>query len=254
MEKELLRRRLETLKNDPVAWVRAVEGYDPDPWQRQLLESTGRTLMLCSRQMGKSTAASWVAARGAIYTPGSLTLILSGDAERQSRETYEKVYHLVGQCGVARERDRAGEMVLENGSRVVALPATEATTRGYSNPALVLFDEAALMSDAVYSALRPMLIRGGRAIAMSTPHGRRGWFYRLWTNGDDRWLRITAKAADSRRISPRELEAARQDMGEHWFRQEFGLEFVEAVDSVFSADLIDKALRMGNTIELLEAS
>jgi hypothetical protein len=34
-----------------------------------------------------------------------------------------------------------------------------------------------------------MLSGGGRLIAMTTPQGRRGWFFEAWTRGGDAWQR-----------------------------------------------------------------
>src|SRR5262245_11976618 len=66
--------------------VMSEAGYDPDPWQRQVLESPARrTLLLCSRQAGKSLVAAALAVLTALREPGSLTLLLSPTL-RQSGE------------------------------------------------------------------------------------------------------------------------------------------------------------------------
>ena len=42
-----------------------------------------------------------------------------------------------------------------NGSRIVALPGSERTTRGYAGARLVILDEAARIEDDLLAALRP---------------------------------------------------------------------------------------------------
>ena len=64
------------------------------------------------------------------------------------------------------------------GSRIVCVPPTEATVRSYSAVSLVIVDEAARVDDGAYMAIRPMIgVSGGRLLLLSTPAGRRGFFF-----------------------------------------------------------------------------
>ncbi len=73
-------------------------------------------------------------------------------------------------CTVPLEEDNRLSFTLSNGSRVVSLPGTSETVRGFSAPRLVIEDEAAFVEDGVYGAVRPMLaVSSGRLILMSTP-------------------------------------------------------------------------------------
>src|SRR5262245_4510789 len=54
---------LDPIRQDPAQILR-LSGLVPDPWQEQLLRSeASRVLLLCSRQVGKSTAAAAVASK-----------------------------------------------------------------------------------------------------------------------------------------------------------------------------------------------
>ena len=67
------------------------------------------------------------------------------------------------------------------------------TLEGFSDPRLCLIDEASIVSDSVMTALLPMLIvSGGRLMALSTPKGKRGWFYEQYVCDSTDWLRINA--------------------------------------------------------------
>src|ERR671921_708148 len=177
-------------------------GLEPDPWQRDLLESSSdRVLLNCCRQSGKSTMTAIVALHRALYHPGSLILCLA-PALRQSQELFGKVLGFYRDLGrpVAAQGERKLSLELENGSRIVTLPGTEKTIRGFSGAALLLVDEAARVANDLYASIRPMLaVSGGRLLAMSSPFGTRGWFYEAWVSAEP-WERYEVPATEVPRI------------------------------------------------------
>src|ERR1035437_11088243 len=91
-------------------------------------------------------------------------------------------------------------LVMPNGSRIVGLPGTEPTIRGFSAVSLLLVDEASRVSDEAYLAVRPALATSDGALwLMSTPWGKRGFFYEAGTNGGPEWERILAPATECAR-------------------------------------------------------
>jgi hypothetical protein len=222
--------------------ILAEAGMPPDPWQTTLLRTTpARTLLLCSRQAGKSTVAAALALRTALLVPGSLVLLLSPTL-RQSGELFRdkvlRLYHALGKP-VASTRLTALMLELANGSRIVSLPGEEGTIRGYSGVALLVIDEAARVTDELYAAVRPMLaVSRGRLVALSTPFGKRGWFFEEWQGAND-WERVRITAEQCPRITADFLEGERQALGPRWYRQEYECSFEEAVDAFFShADIM----------------
>lgn len=162
-------------------------GLEPDPWQEELLRSTSdRVFLNCSRQSGKSTTAAILALHRALYHPQSLVLVLA-PALRQSQELFGKVagfYRALGRP-VSPKGERRLSLELESGSRIVTLPGTEKTIRGFSGASLLLVDEAARLANNLYASIRPMLaVSGGRLLALSTPFGTRGWFYDAWVSAE----------------------------------------------------------------------
>src|SRR5215213_10060129 len=168
-----------TLALDRVTFARAL-GLEPDPWQEDLLRSTAnRTLLNCCRQSGKSTMTGLIALHRALYYPGSLILCLA-PALRQSQELFGKVLGFYRDLGrpVSPQGERKLSLELQNGSRIVTLPGTEKTIRGFSGTSVLVLDEAARVEDELYFAVRPMLaVSGGALMMLSTPHGKRGVFY-----------------------------------------------------------------------------
>jgi hypothetical protein len=62
---------------------------------------------------------------------------------------------------------------------------------GAANVRLVVIDEAARVSVGVYRAVVPMLaLSNGRMVCLSTPFGKRGFFYEAWVKGGSDWERI----------------------------------------------------------------
>ncbi len=228
---------------DPVAFATERLEFTPDAWQEKVLQSAGQNILLnCSRQAGKSTTTAIIALHEAFYWPESLILLVSPSL-RQSRELFVKV------CGFLRmleprpilEEDNRLSFTLSNGSRVVSLPGSPDTVRGFSAPRLVIEDEAAFVDDGVYGAVRPMLaVSGGRLILMSTPYGKRGHFHEAWKGDESDWMKIEVTALQCPRISEEVLEKERREIGDLWFRQEYGCEFLETVDQVFRYDDIER--------------
>ena len=219
---------------DPAAFSREA-GIEPDPWQAHLLRSaTPRILVNCSRQSGKSTTLATLGAHEAIYEDGSLTLIVS-PTERQSGETFRKLLGLYRGLGRPVPADAEGSLhlELENGSRVVALPGKEGSIRSFSGVSLLILDEASRIPDALYFTVRPMLaVSQGRIIAASTPFGTRGWWYEAWISREH-WERYEIPAEECPRISADFLAEEKRTIGEWWYSQEYGCQFLDAQSAAF---------------------
>lgn len=213
-------------------------GLEPDPWQIEVLESARQRLLLnCCRQAGKSTVVALLALSEAIWTANTRVLLVSRSL-RQSKELfrivagfYEQLHRPI--C----KRLTSEELTLGNGSRIVSLPCKEQTIRGFANISLLIIDEASIVPDDIYRACRPMLaVSNGRMICLSTPRGKRGYFYEAWSRGGDDWQRIEVPASMIPRIKPEFLEAERRGSGDMSFRQEYCCAF-EVVEGLVYPEL-----------------
>ena len=200
-------------------------GLVPDPWQRDLLRSTAdRILMLNARQTGKSTATAGLALHHAMSTRSALVLLLAPTL-RQSHELFLKVMHLRARLpyDIPLAHESSLSLEFENGSRIVCLPGTEATVRGYSGVTLLIIDEAARVDDELYYSVRPMLaVSAGRLICLTTPSGKRGWFFEEWIDSPE-WQRIKVTAPECSRISKQFLDQERRTLGAAWYGQRIPL-------------------------------
>lgn len=226
---------------DAVAFAQGV-GIVPDAWQADVLRSRHQRLLLnCSRQSGKSTTTALLALHQALYTPSSLILLLSPSL-RQSAELFRTLARLYTASGATMPSTAESRLrlELENGSRVISLPASEATIRGYSAVNLLVIDEASRVSDDLYSSVRPMLATSnGRLVALSTPFGKRGWWSTAWHSAHD-WMRVHVTATQCPRITPAFLAEEREQLGGWWYQQEYFGEFLDAETSVFSSEDIGR--------------
>jgi hypothetical protein len=228
---------------DRVAFAEEL-GIVPDPWQRDLLGSSAdRVLLNCSRQSGKSTMSAVIALHRALYHPGSLILCLA-PALRQSQELFGKIAGFYRNLGrpVAPQGERKLSLELENGSRIITLPGSEKTIRGFSGVGLLLVDEASRVADELYFAVRPMLaVSGGSLMMLTTPYGKRGVFFEEWTGGHG-WDRYEVPASECPRISCEFLEEERAALPGWVYRQEYECSFEETEDAVFTTEMIDGAI------------
>src|SRR5215203_3652371 len=228
---------------DRVAFAEKL-GISPDQWQKEFLRSSSdRVLLNCSRQSGKSTMSAVIAVHRALYYPDSLVLCLA-PALRQSQELFGKVAGFYRDLGrpVAPQGERKLSLELENGSRIITLPGSEKTIRGFSGATLLLVDEASRVDDGLYYAIRPMLaVSGGSLIMLTTPYGKRGVFYEEWITSHE-WERFEFPASQCPRISEAFLREEEESLPPFIYRQEYECSFEETEDQVFTIDMIDRAV------------
>jgi predicted phage terminase large subunit-like protein len=105
----------------------------------------------------------------------------------------------------------------------------------------VVFDEGAdIKPEAWFEAVRPTLSdRRGQAMFIGTPRGMDNWFYDLWLRGmedDPTWQSWQSSTYDNPFIDPREIDDAREDLGELLFSQEYMAQFIVAGGMVFKPE------------------
>src|SRR5439155_8294856 len=116
-----------------------LRGFQADPWQQDFLRSRARRILLnCCRQAGKSCTVAALALHTALFQRGSLTLVVA-PSQRQTDEFLRfamDFYNAFGRPVPQKGSGNQDRLELVNGSRIVALPAREATIRGFSNVTL----------------------------------------------------------------------------------------------------------------------
>lgn len=128
-------------------------------------------------------------------------------------------------------------VTLWNGS-VISLKGAEKpdNLRGRSLDFVVLDEFADMRPEAWYEVLRPSLSdRKGSALFIGTPKGR-NHFYDLWTkgiDGADDWSGFQYTTIDGGHVAADEIDAAKRDLDERTFNQEYNAQFVNYAGIIY---------------------
>lgn len=231
---------------DPVVFARSLR-FDAEPWQGRLLRSSAkRGLVLCARQVGKTTTTSVKALHSALYSPGRDVLIVS-PTQRQSDEMLHRVSALYkGMNGQPRlKRDNTSEMGLANGSRVVSLPGSEGGIRGFAGVKLLILDEASRIDDDVFASVLPMVASDGHLFALSTPWGKRGWFHDRHEDAVNGWERHKVTVYESAQYTPERIAEVKASLGSFTFSSDYLCEFGDTDNQLFSTESVRAAFAPG---------
>ena len=184
-------------------------------------------VVACGRRWGKTMYGVYKCVKSVVDKGGIYWWI--GPHYQEASRGWVMLKRLCGQIpGVEiREADRcirfpgiANEIWIKSGDDPNSL-------RGEGLDGAVL-DECAFSKEAVwFEAIRPALAdKKGWAVFISTPRGK-NWFYRLWRRGEagGAWASFKRPTIDNPFIDPREIEAARQEMSDEQFAQEFEADF-----------------------------
>ncbi|MGY3265157.1 terminase large subunit domain-containing protein [Lysobacter sp. HA35] len=252
LRQDRLRRAL-AWRLDPAQMMRDA-GFEPDPHQIALLEHRDDdVLVLWPRQSGKSRTCATRVLHQACFDPGDV-VILAGEKQKQAKEVWCKAFdmhRILAETGELPSVEKVDdELRFSNGSRVLALPSTVESIRGYAAK-LVLIDEAAFTADGTLAKVMPMLAAtGGRIICPSTPNGASGWFYEAW-HGDNSWAKLTVSIDELPRLTKKEVARQRDILTPTEFRQEFLLEWLDGTQQFFPTETIEAAM-CDDIVPLLE--
>jgi hypothetical protein len=219
---------------DPVAFASEACEFIPDEKQALALRcEKKRICLLWARQRGKSDIVALRALHRALFFPNSMILIVSA-SEDQALEVMRKVNAHRRKLNIQFKalEDNKGSLELPNRSRIVALPASVGTIRGYSAVDLLIEDEAGEVPDDLHETIKPMLqVSDGTMFLMGTPKGPKGHFADIWHKSDDsEWEKSRSTAWENPRVRTKQLERERahcEKMGKAlWFQQEYECAFI----------------------------
>ena len=203
------------------------------------------TVVRAPRQTGKSRSLAVVAVWAALRRPAQTVLIVSA-SELGARRLLSQVREVTALPLLRGDVLDEGATVVQfaNGSRVIALPASERAVRGWSADVL-LVDEAAFISDDLLegAVLPTTLARPeARVVMASSPWTASGTFFRhvrLGEAGTDAEVRAFRWViGDAPWVRPGEVDRLRATMSPARFRCEVEGEFADGGAGFFSRDLL----------------
>lgn len=219
---------------DPVVTFRDAFGRAPHEWQVGYLREDRNAAVLKGRQVGATEGAACLSIHTARAEPNVDAVIVSPSL-KQSGEIIGRARAGLRTLGETLLQDSAAVLRLANGSRIISLPGTPRSVRGYS-ARLLIIDEAAYVIHETWVAARALVATGGRMVVQSTPADESGDFHELVTGDDTSWARFTVRSEEVPTISPAFLESELRAMGPDAFATEYGCVFGKAGATLFTAD------------------
>lgn len=231
---------------DPQTRLARWMGHDPDPWQVEAFTTrTTEVAMRVGRQSGKTSV---LAARAVeeLHVPDSLSLCIA-PAERQAKIIAREIANQLRRTDLVITRSTLTELEMSNGARVVALPSTSDTIRGYPSVSLLIIDECAFLQgegggEDLISSVMPMLTTQGQVYFSSTPAGKNNYFAKLFLDAKpgDEIHRIVVKGTSIPRLADK-VERMRRTLSATKFRQEIEVEMLADGQSYFDLSIIENA-------------
>ena len=246
--------------DDPVAFVQALGPHPLLPYQEEWMKAIVEnryTLLLSSRQIGKSTIAVWYGLWKCFVYPGSQVLVVAHsvdqatiDLEHARRFIYARPQLKPDVIELSKSAIR-----LVNGSRLLVVPVGPegSSARGYRADVLII-DEASRIPDASFPAFLPSVaaVPDPKIIMATTPRAMTGFVWNA--SRTPTWKVITTTnepALKAGLVSQSFIDEQRAILPEDAFRMEFCAEFVDESVSAFPFALLDKAEDADSKLEEL---
>jgi hypothetical protein len=225
------------------AWVRCNLKFMPDRKQTEVLDSPAKQVLLnCTRHWGKSTLAAARAVYEAHHRPQGVIAIIN-PTMRQSCQFMEIVAAFVQQIDDC-ARIGGAALRLRNGSRIAGVRASAAALRKLDGLAMLVMDDAARISDRLYQTARRKLAGTDSLFwLLSTPNGKRGFFWKLAKVRHSEWHRLTVPAEACPRIPAAFVEEKQRTMFPRAFRQDYECRFAELREEIFNPAIVRQAFR-----------
>jgi hypothetical protein len=208
--------------------------------QRQIADAPQRfRVACCGRRFGKTTLAVREILKIA-KDPNKEVYYVSPSYRMSKTIVFKKLKNkLLDLRWVKKINETELSFLLKNGSTISLKGADNYDSlRGVGLDGLVMDEAADIDSEAFFEVLRPALAdRQGKALFLGTPKGL-NWFKDLFDMAEqfpNEWASFSFTTLDGGQVSKEEIEAARRDLDERTFEQEFLASFINFSGRIFYA-------------------
>ncbi|MBF0189501.1 MAG: hypothetical protein HQL50_16385 [Magnetococcales bacterium] len=223
------------------------------PFQKQLEEALKRfNVLVCHRRFGKTVFCVYRLVRQALECDNRAPrFAYVAPLYKQAKQVaWDYLQSLAGLIPGTKVNQAELRVDLANGARIQLYGADNPDAlRGIYLDGVVL-DEYAQMSPRMWSeVIRPTLAdRQGWAIFIGTPQGKNA-FYDLYQKAKDlpEWYRTRLKASQTGVMQEAELQAARLEMSENEYNQEFECSWSAAIKGAYYARALQQAEQENRT-------
>ena len=221
--------------------------YTPRPLQAKLHKELDRyrfAVLSCHRRFGKSVAIInhliKAALTNKLKNPRFAYIAPTYKQAKSIAWDYMKMF--AGGIPGVRFHETELRCDLPNGSRITLLSSEQPDSlRGLFLDG-VCIDEVAQIDPRLWNEIiRPALsVRKGFCYFIGTPAGMSNIFYELYQHAlsDDKWYAYTAKASETKVIAQEELDAAKAQMGESKYKQEFECDWIANIEGAIYGEII----------------
>ena len=199
--------------------------------QSEIFVSTSRFVsVVAGRRFGKTFLSTGKLLEQAIKSPNRNVWYVAPTYSAAKEIAWDMLIASIPPEYIAKTNETSLTLRLINGS-VIALKGAEKPNnlRGRALDFVVLDEFADMRPEAWYEVIRPSLSdRQGGALFIGTPKGR-NHFYDLWAKAKDGakdWESFQYTTLQGGNVPPEEIEAARADLDERTFQQEYEAAFV----------------------------
>lgn len=220
--------------------------------QWEILTNTKRFKMVnAGRRFGKThLAIDFFLFPGAVNIPASNNYYIAPTYKDAKRIAWEKLKEVVPQSYIeGKPNETELSIRLRNKSKITLLGADDPDSLRGPGAQRIVYDEFAFQKRYVWDVTRPMLSdTGGDALFISTPSGY-NHFYDMYcaAKTKDDWATFQFTTLEGGNVPLSEIEAARSDLDERMFRQEYEASFEMLSGRVYYA--YDRDKNVCNTVD-----
>lgn len=245
------------LKESPVVFAERVLKLELHKGQKQILECKDRFIACrAGRRFGKSYCFAVYAAHMAA-TNNNCRIVCISKSKRQADELFQKIYSIITNSILVNTltRNTKSRIEFSNGSVIESVPGRNPDSLRGPSINLILADEAAYISDDMFSAIYPtiMNVRNkniGKIVLISTPRSYSGEFYKAFQPGS-RYTTFHMKYEDAVyddgtfQVPEEEIEMFAQLCGGRdtaKFKREHLAEFGNSEGAFFDIDGVERSI------------
>jgi hypothetical protein len=207
-------------------------------------------VVVAGRRFGKTVLALWVLIYAAAQKPGSICWYTAPTYRQAKQIAWKMLLAFVDPSYITHRNETDLSITLTNGSTIALRGADNYDSlRGVGLDALVLDEYADMAAEVWTEVLRPALSdKLGSALFIGTPAGF-NHLYDLWIEAESKpdWKAWQFTTADGGHVPQEELEAARLDLDERTYKQEYEASFASLTGRVYYE--FDRLLNVSSDIK-----
>ena len=216
--------------------------WRPHPGQAAVMQHDARfRIVAAGRRFGKSEMCAHLAVKFGLENPNSTIWWVAPRYQDSNEYGFDNIRPLLTDDLLADEpkRSKPRKIPLVTGSEISFRSAEREDSLRGGGVDLLIVDESATVKDRAWTEeLRPTLSDTlGKLVAIGTPKGRSGWFWRWFQRGQDPEEDDIASWAASTYLNPHvpnsEIDDARDDMPDRIWEQEYLAQFKAGASGVF---------------------